>query len=256
MLRMILLLWFYIPWIAAAAVEFPEPPTAIDESTERNQQPTSNPLFNQVSLATLSDVNVIKEQMQLQYVSRVAQQMILYLSMYEKQFSRPVVAEEFQRYSQALLFNDPFICCIEYQPQQSLDLILKHDFFVAPQLVGLVLHYKYEQGVWRFVGYDQSSSKHLSDIAMSAAPYENNQPPPDESDQLQGNPENTTPEMGITINENIERAGMGVPYHLDVIYAYGIITDHCKSPIDYRTEEGKLSDINWCPAWHNVVMSP
>ena len=120
MLRMILLL-FCIPWIAAA-VEFPEPLSA-DESTERNEQPiTDNPL-NQINLASLSDVNVVKMQMQLQYASRVAQQVILYLNMYEKQFTRPMVAEEFQHYSQALLFNDPFVCCVEYQPQQSLDLI-------------------------------------------------------------------------------------------------------------------------------------
>lgn len=182
---------------------------------------------------TLSNPDDAKMRIQLDYALKVAQQMILYLDAYAVEHGKQADIETFDNFAKSLLNHDPFIQCADYQPQTMLNLTFTDSISISPILSGLKFTYVYQIDTWRFAYYKLAQKNvELADSNESMAA---------------GNE---------SIAADIAMVGLGVPYHLDVLYAYGIITHHCQTPIGYRVDDGKLLDNEWCPAWHDAVMSP
>jgi hypothetical protein len=175
---------------------------------------------------TLSNPGDAKVRIQLDYALKVAQQMILYLDAYAVEHGKQADTETFDNFAKPLLNHDPFIQCVDYQPQTMLNLAFTDSISISPILSGLTFTYLYQVDTWRFSHYKLA----------------------------QKNVESTDSDASMAAD--IAMVGLGVPYHLDVLYAYGIITHHCQTPIGYRVDNSKLLDDEWCPAWHDAVMSP
>jgi hypothetical protein len=219
------------------------------QQAELNINRSLEAIFSHGDLASLSNPKDAKLRIQVSYGLKMAQQAISYLTLYEIKNNTPVSVEEFQLFSDVLLAFDPFIQCIEYRPQQILSLTFQENKGLVSQLNGLRFTYQYEAGLWRFSQYEYASKGLEIDTETDSQITDSTDSTVNDS-ATSPLPETLIPEAGITIS------GITTPYYLDVLYAYGIITHHCQTPIHYQTEQNKLFDDEWCPAWLDLIMSP
>ncbi|WP_353572298.1 hypothetical protein [Candidatus Albibeggiatoa sp. nov. BB20] len=242
MLRLICILLLWVQSVSAQQAEL-----NINRSLEA--------IFSRGDLASLSNPEDAKLRIQVSYGLKMVQQAISYLTLYQIKNNNPVSVEEFQFFSDRLLAFDPFVQCIEYEPQQLLNITFQENLWLSPQLNGLTFSYQYQAGLWRFSHYElarKNSGINASDETGLA------------DDNLIENGAQDTENLGnsdvfpeaLKPETDIAQVGFAAPYHLDVLYAYGIITHHCQTPIHYQTEQNKLFDDDWCPVWLDLIMSP
>lgn len=244
-------------------------------------------VFGSRDLSVLSNPDTVKLRIQTDYALTMGQQIISYLTVYELKHQAPVSYDAFYAFADALLIDDPFVAYVEYWPQVTLSVVLQESTQIVPQLHGMVLTYQYQNGIWRLIRDGEETLKNSgddsggrieepvineSDTSLPTATATPNEREPQEDGSGTGNtfviddadadvetpPQSGLPEeltMSSDAN-NTTLMGVTTPYHLDVLYAYGIITHHCQKPIHYQTEDGKWFDDEWCPAWLESIMSP
>lgn len=226
MFKIILLFFLLMPTLQAQTLN-------VNRSLEATLQ-------NQ-DITALTQPAFMQQRLQTNYALQVAQYVISYLTVYELKNDTPLDQLHLQQWSQTFLATDPFIQFIDYVPQEILRIHFQNNLFVTPQLNGLALVYQYQMGVWRLSHYEQTRAEFdmhheaANSTTLTTAP----------SDAPESDAKTNTVGLGIS-----------APYHLDVLYAYGIITHHCQTPLHYQTEADKLYDTEWCPVWLDLIMSP
>ncbi|MEK7989900.1 MAG: hypothetical protein VSS52_002740 [Thiotrichaceae bacterium] len=226
------------------------------QQAELNINRSLEAIFSRGDLASLSNPEDAKLRIQVSYGLKMAQQAISYLTLYQIKNNTPVSVEAFQFFSGGLLAFDPFVQCLEYEPQQLLNITFQENLLLVPQLNGLTFSYQYQAGLWRFSHYELARKNAGTNASDETSLVDDNSTDdmPQDAENL-GN-SGVYPPEALKPETDIAQVGFAAPYHLDVLYAYGIITHHCQTPIHYQTEEHKLFDDEWCPVWLDLIMSP
>jgi hypothetical protein len=190
-----------------------------------------------VPVMQLTHVDFMQRQMQVHYAIQMAHQIIQLLTYYQHSFSRPIPTETVELWQASLVANDPFIAQVRYMPADFLSIEWRSQAPVVPALQGLALTYQYQDMAWAPLW----SLNELLGVGANA--------PADEGVDLPLAEPDT--ETGIA---SIEMLPAGTAM-LEVFHSMGVITSYCDNPQGYVYPlAGMVSDAQWCPAWHSVVM--
>ncbi|MDM8561098.1 hypothetical protein [Candidatus Parabeggiatoa sp. HSG14] len=199
-------------------------------------------------LANDVDISEARIRLQKHYAFKVGEETTQFLNNYQTQHKKSVSDDIFNAFVEGLLkqgtdtiikkitHNKQFVILnpednsiVNHIPEQVV-VTMHCSNFIEPTLRGQELIYLFTEGTWML----DSKNSTISDSGNS-------------------------PVLDI---ERIDDSPLGEamsisPHAMEPYRSMRVITDHCKKPQNYKYPMmGSLSDFEWCPDWHKLVMPP